>query len=64
VTTEDVRLALEGYEQKYRQLREALGSRPTRPTRRPDSTAQAAAARAAGSRRRRSRLDHITTRVV
>jgi hypothetical protein len=43
VTTEDVRLALEGYEQKYRQLREALGSRPTRPTRKPASTAQAAA---------------------
>jgi hypothetical protein len=42
VTTEDVRLALEGYEQKYRQLREALGSRRTRPTRKPDSTAQAA----------------------
>ena len=44
LTTEDVRLALEGYEQKYRQLREALGSRPTRPTRKRDSTAQPAAA--------------------
>lgn len=39
VTAEDVRLALEGYEQNYRQVREALGSRPDRHPAKPDSTA-------------------------